>query len=199
MSSEIEISHSVLRWLLCSEEYLKNSCSLYFSNKNNGKSIVTRPTVLLFGYFFEDLLKSSILLIENQTGISKKLHLKKELFIKSGKTEFTNQEEDIIEFLNNVIVWGKYPEKEKGDMGNLIRTSALSISQNETTVFCNPSIFLDLVNFAIEELGRISQIFQNSPIFSIEFKYTLERIKVQLLKIQENLMNLNTVINHETT
>lgn len=57
----MEQKYEISSWLQCSEEYLNASLILLQNSINENNSSCTRPTLLLYCYFLENLLKATII------------------------------------------------------------------------------------------------------------------------------------------
>jgi hypothetical protein len=150
----------ILNWLLAAEEYLKDNVKLVECHINDGKYLLTRPTILLFGYFLENILKACIIKIQNLQESKNFKHLKRQLFEEAGYTNFNKSELDQIEFLSEVIIWGKYPKRGLNDIGEKIQSHTSNLIKtysNQTVIFNDPINFKNLNIFSIKIVEHVSK------------------------------------------
>ncbi|TGL55256.1 hypothetical protein EHQ61_00655, partial [Leptospira wolffii] len=132
----------ILDWLLCAEEYLSGFSRLIGLSLDEGRSNSDRPTILLFGYFLENLLKAGILKKKNLTGFKFRTHLSLELLNQIEYPTLAKNESDLIEFLGENIMWGKYPTNKEGKKGEMISTH----SETTLKVYANETLFYNDFN-----------------------------------------------------
>lgn len=152
--------YEILNWLLAGEEYLKESHKLVQCHFNEGKNCLTRPTILLFAYFLKNTLKAGIIKIKNLNESKTFKHLKRELFEDAGYIDFNKSELDQIEFLSEVIIWGKYPKKGINDNGekiSSISSESIKTYSNQTVIFNDPFNFKNLNIFSKKVVKHVSE------------------------------------------
>ncbi|MCW7494649.1 hypothetical protein ND861_07055 [Leptospira sp. 2 VSF19] len=205
MDQESKQIISVRKWLITAEEYLKDSKNLLDFHLKANRSTITRPTVLLFAYFLENLLKGYILVKKNLTQLDKKyqIHLKKELFEKAELHFSKENHQDIVEFLNHVTNWGKYPFDKSNSQGNVItskKETKLTAYQNETFVFSSFENFQELLSFAIHFLELISNEMINEKKLhtAVGIKETLGRLNHKLIEMEKAIKGDVTQKNHQS-
>ncbi|EIE01197.1 hypothetical protein [Leptospira licerasiae] len=179
-------NEEILSWLRCAEEYLEAFLTLLKCSLANNRDRCTRPTVLNFGYFLENLLKAGIIRKNNLEESEIFGHVSAKLLTEAGLTDLTKSESDIIEFLSETVKWGKYPKRGKGDSGEMLRSSSddhLLVFADQTVFFTNLNNLKDLLKFSLRLFENIKSIVTSDLAESDEiyFSDTFDRLSFLLL------------------
>lgn len=190
---------SILRWLMCAHEYIEDSNTLFISNLDKNLITISRPTILLFAYFLENLVKTCIIIHENLQDINFKKHLSEKLYNRAGlKYKLSNQEKGLFLYLSETLNWGKYPIKEENNHGSLVMYNSknrIMIFANETIYFSEKENFHKLILMAKSILNSSYDLISNyKPTF--DFEFLLKQIGLLLLdmgaRIVKELENTKT-------
>ena len=186
----------ILDWLLCAEDYLLGFSKLIQLSLDENKSNSKRPTILLFGYFLEDLVKAGIIKKKNLEESEIRIHISLRLLSEIEYPDLTKNESDLIEFLSENIIWGKYPVKGKGDKGQMISShsdATLKVYANETVFFNDFNNIELILNLSLKVLNYVSSILFENMIAEnkIYFSATLGRIQELILTNLHKIKNRN--------
>ncbi|TGK76976.1 hypothetical protein [Leptospira kanakyensis] len=189
-----EQEREIQRWLICALEYLTDSLKLFKVYQIEELERVSRPNLLLIGYFLENILKSCIMKIENKKENECFKHLSMELIKKAGISISNIKEIETINYLKEVIIWGKYPKKGIGNEGEMI----IDLTEEKLDIFANETVFLTkkanlkvliLLNIDICEQAFqiiISQMEKDLIIYFREPFKRINQILNEMLRMCEN-------------
>lgn len=176
---------------MCAHEYMEDSNTLFISNLDKNLNTVSRPTILLFAYFLENLVKTCIIIHENLQEINFKKHLSEKLYNRAGlKYKLSNQEKGLFLYLSETLNWGKYPIKEENNHGSLVMYNSknrIMIFANETIYFSEKKNFHKLILMAKSILNSSYDLISNyKPTF--DFEFLLKQIGLLLLDMEARIV-----------
>ncbi|MCR1795735.1 hypothetical protein [Leptospira sp. id769339] len=176
-------NQEILDWLRCAEEYLETFVILLENSLTTSRSGCTRPTIVNFGYFLENLLKAGIIRKNNLAESEIFAHVSEKLLTEAGYNNLSKSEREIVEFLAETVKWGKYPKRGKGDRGEMLSSSSGIVFSDQTMFFTCPNNLKSLLEFSFRLLEDIRLILctDQTEEDKIYFTDTFDRL-IYLMK-----------------
>ncbi|WP_232218507.1 hypothetical protein [Leptospira wolffii] len=117
-------------------------------------------------------------------------HVSAKLFLEAGFSIEDKFENQMVGFLSEIIKWGKYPKRKKGDSGTFLKSTS-KFYANETVFFTDSNNFNNLLQFSLKVIEYAEKILLENVAQEDEiyFRETLERLYGLVIANSENIKN----------